>query len=79
MDKDAIYLGFLIGVLVIPVVAGLAVAGMAIEEKIKDWFDMRKKNYQLEKRVTQYQGELDELNKQLQELEKKLEELNGGE
>ncbi len=68
MDKDAIYIGFLIGILVIPVIASLAVAGMAIQIKIQDWLDVRSENIKLKNQLMQYKDELEKANKQLEAL-----------
>ncbi len=68
MGNDTLYLGFLIGVLVIPVLACLAVAGMAIQINIQDWLDVRSKNIELESKLAQYKDALEKANKQLEAL-----------
>ena len=72
MGNDTLYFGFMIGVLVVLVMACLAVAGMAIQIKIQDWLDVRSENIKLKNQLMQYKDELEKANKQL-------EALNGGE
>ena len=68
MGNDTLYFGFMIGVLVVPVMACLAVAGMAIQIRIQDWLDVRSKNIELESKLAQYKDELEKANKQLEAL-----------
>lgn len=68
MGNDTLYLGFMIGILVIPVIAGLAVAGMAIQIRIQDWIDVRSENIKLKNQLMQYKDELEKANKQLEAL-----------